>query len=121
MNSKTIRAALIAAMLVGVAGPALAGVDSRATDRAEMDAALASKVSLTEAVKAAEAQSGGQAMEVVFGDENGRFGYEVTTITPDREEHNLFVDGSTGSVVKDKATGDDRERDDDAEHSDDRD
>lgn len=99
MHKKPI---VIAALVATVAsgGYAFADTDSHAADQAEMQAALAAKVSMMQAIQSAESQSGGRAMEAVFSDENGNPGYEVSIVTTDGAEHNLVVDASTGNVAK---------------------
>ena len=91
-------AALVASAIAG-SGPAFAN-DSQTSDSAEMQAALAAKIPMVQAIQAAESQSGGTGMEAVFTAENGMAGYEVTTVTKDGIEHNLFVDATTGEVAK---------------------
>ncbi|MCT7378091.1 PepSY domain-containing protein [Chelativorans salis] len=93
-----VLAGALAAMVAGSALPAYA--ETGASDKTEMQAALAAKVSMSEAVQAAEDKSGGKVMEAVFSDENGKPGYEVSTVQPDGTEQNFFVDASTGEAVK---------------------
>lgn len=100
MHKKPIIIAALVASAVASSGYAFAGTDSQAADQAEMQAALTAKVSMMQAIQAAESQSGGKAMEAVFSDENGKPGYEVTIVAKDGAEHNLVVDASTGSVAK---------------------
>ena len=100
MHKKTLLLAGLVATAITAAGGAYAASGSASADQAEMQAALAAKVSLSQAVKAAEASSGGKAMEVVFTDENAKPGYEVTTVTSDGAEQNLFVDATTGKAAK---------------------
>ncbi len=88
---------LIASGITG--GYAFAGTNSGAADQAEMQAALGAKVAMTDAIQSAESASGGKATEAVFTGENGKPGYEVTTVTNDGAEHNLFVDATTGKAV----------------------
>lgn len=105
MTTKTTTRALIVATLLaggigmGVAQAASGSAPSDAQDTTEMQAALSAKVSLTDAVNAAQAKvDGGKAMEVVFSAENGTPGYEVTLVAPDGNEHNLFVNAATGKA-----------------------
>ncbi len=100
MQKKPIVIAALVASTVASGGYAFADTDSHAADQAEMQAALAAKVSMMQAIQAAESQSGGRAMEAVFSDENGKSGYEVTIVTSDGAEHNLVVDASTGNMAK---------------------
>jgi len=96
----TIAAALLAAGVGAGAAQAASGTaPTDAQDRAEMQAALSAKVSLVDAVKAARTKvDGARAAEVVFSDENGKPGYEVTLVARDGSEHNLFVDAATGKA-----------------------
>ncbi|MCF6112168.1 PepSY domain-containing protein [Mesorhizobium muleiense] len=100
MHKKPIVIAALVASTVASGGYAFADTDSHAADHAEMQAALAAKVSMMQAIQSAESQSGGRAMEAVFSDENGNPGYEVSIVTTDGAEHNLVVDASTGNVAK---------------------
>ena len=91
--------------------PPLMGTDAR--DKAEMQAALSARVSLAEALKAAQAQiDGGKATEAVFSDENGTPGFEVTLVAPDGNEHNLFVDAATGNARPGTAAAENEHGDD---------
>lgn len=99
MSKTPVLAAALAASTIAIGGHAYAASQTNA-DQAEMQAALAAKVTMTQAVQAAESKSGGKAMEAVFSAENNKPGYEVTTVTRDGAEHNLFVDASTGDAMK---------------------
>jgi uncharacterized membrane protein YkoI len=110
MNKKPILVAALVASAIAGSGHAFAGNDSQAGDRAEMQAALAAKVPMVQAIQAAESQSGGTGMEASFSIENGTAGYEVTTVTKDGVEHNLFVDVTTGKASK--ASPEENENDD---------
>lgn len=113
MSKKPVlAAAALAASAIAIGGHAYAASDSNAADQAEMQAALAAKVTMTQAVEVAESKSGGKAMEAVFSAENGKPGYEVTTVSKDGAEHNLFVDASTGDAMKSTASAE-KEKDDD--------
>lgn len=100
MFKKPILAAALVASAFATAAHAQAANDTPAADQAEMQAALAAKVPITEAIQAAEKQSGGKAVEVAFSNESGSDGYDVTTVTKDGTEHNLFVDATTGKATK---------------------
>lgn len=111
MNKKPILAAALVASAVATGGYAYAGTDTQAADQAEMQAALAAKVSITQAIQTAERQSGGKAMEAAFSDENDKQGYEVTTVAKDGTEQNLFVDAKTGKAVGAAAAANDENGD----------
>ncbi len=96
MNTKISILAGTLACGLGIAAAQAAPGDSK--DNAEMQAALAAKVSLAEAVNAAQSSAKGKAVEVVFTDENGKPGYEVTIVTGDGAEKNLFVDAINGKT-----------------------
>lgn len=111
MSKKPVLAAVLAASIIAIGGHAYAASGSNAADQAEMQAALAAKVAMTQAVQAAENKSGGKAMEAVFSAENGKPGYEVTTVTKDGAEHNLFVDASTGDAMKSTSSAENESND----------
>ncbi len=90
---------IVAGLGMGAAQAASGSAPTDAQDKTEMQSALSAKTSLVDAVKAAQAQvNGGKAMEVVFSDENGQPGYEVSLVAPDGSEHNLFVDAASGKA-----------------------
>jgi uncharacterized membrane protein YkoI len=110
MNKKPILVAALVASAIAGSRYAFAGNDSQAGDHAEMQAALAAKIPMVQAIQAAESHSGGKAMEAEFSDSNKTVGYEVTTVTKDGVEHNVFVDATTGDASK--ASPEENENDD---------
>lgn len=121
MIRKPILAAALFAPALAASSCAYAEGGQSAADRSEMQAALAAKVSMAAALKSAEEQSGGRAMEAAFTVENGRSGYEVTVVAKDGGESNFFVDATTGNPVKVAVTGDDEDNDRDRAGRDDSD
>ena len=97
---------IIAATVIGV-GVATLGVNSALAessgskqDQAEMQAMASAKISLSEAIKAAESKSGDKAVEAMFSVEKGKSGYEIGLMAPDGTEHNMMVDAASGAVSK---------------------
>lgn len=58
-----------------------------------------SKISLSEAIKAAEQKTGGKAMEAELDDESNTVQFEIE-ILKDGKVHEVKVDGKTGKVLK---------------------
>lgn len=107
MKKNAMIAAVVMAsgMGLGAAYPALAASDGNQASEAQ--AAMSAKVSMQDAIKAAESQTGGQAIEASFGNENGQTGYDITTVAKGGNEKSVFVDGTSGKVTV--ATGSDTE------------
>lgn len=97
-RSKIFPAAMAAAIAVGAAGTAFASSGENENDR-EIAAALGAKTSITEAIAAAEQQSGGRAMEVDVEKENGAFLYEVKTVSNDKITE-ILIDPASGKVLR---------------------
>ncbi len=57
------------------------------------------KITLSEAIKAAEHKTGGKAMEAEVDDESDTVQFEVE-IVKDGKIHDVLVDGKTGKVLK---------------------
>ncbi len=58
------------------------------------------RVSLTDAVQAAEAAEGGKASGAMFVGGGNTPGYEVEIVSPDGGTHSVFVDAQTGQISK---------------------
>lgn len=92
--SKTTIIALTTAALLAVAS-LTARADNSAAERA---AVLAATVSMTQAIEAAEAKTGGTAVgaDVELGKSKV---YEIDVVLPDGSEKEVMVDMETGQVV----------------------
>ena len=119
MKKKMIIAASILAVGLGAAGAtsALAAGDGGTADQMEIQALGSVKLSMVDAIKAAEAAQPGKTAETQFDLENGMPAYEITVIAADGTEHNLMVDANTGKVEK-LATNEDKAGQDGDGHED---
>ncbi len=93
---------MIAIVLLAATGSSLAYAENGSNEQAEGKAVLAAKVSLVQAVTAAEAQAGGKASSVNFtmpaGSGTPFFHVEVTAT--DGSQQDLAVNADTGEVSK---------------------
>ncbi len=114
MNRKFLIPALIMATGVATAGLAFAGSSSGEND-AVADSAKA-RISLGQAISAAEAQRSGKATRAELESERGAVVYEVEVVTADNKVFDVRVDAADGKVLasrQDRADGDeDQEKDD---------
>lgn len=107
MNRKiAIPALIMAAGIATAAGLAYAKSDAGEND-AIADLAKA-KVTLTQAVGAAEAQSGGKATKAELEGERGAVVYQVEVVTADNKVFDVKVDAADGKVLSSKQDQADR-------------
>lgn len=81
------------------------------TDAMELAALDAAKISLPEAIAAAEKNGAGKAVDAGFENEDGKAGYEVEVLGANGSQ-TLFVDAQTGAVTQVAA---DEQQDDDSD------
>lgn len=93
-------AAVATTALTGGAALAAGGPD----DQAEVKAFLAARQTITGAIDAAEAASGGKAVAAEFGQGNGAGVYEVDTIANGKQV-SVEIDAMTGKVIATKGEG----------------
>jgi len=93
---------MILASLLAMTGSSIAYAEGGGNEQAEGKAVLAAKVSLAQAVTAAEAQAGGKASSVNFTmpDGNGTPFFHVEVIAADGSQQDLAVNAETGEVSK---------------------
>lgn len=102
MNNKhnKILAAIVALVIAaGMAANVAQASDSKEKDAKELQLFSQAKISLTEAIKAAEQKTGGKAMEAEIDDESGAVQFEIE-VAKDDKIHKVMVDGKTGNVLK---------------------
>ena len=68
-------------------------------DAKELQLFSQAKISLTDAIKAAEQKTGGKAFEAELNDESDIVQFEIE-ILKDGKIHDVLVDGKTGKVLK---------------------
>lgn len=101
MKKPVIAAIIIAWVGAGAAASAMAASEDEKADQAEKQEALASaKVSIADAIKAAEASAGGKVAEVEFDNDEGTAAYEVSVIMADGIKHEVQIDANSGEVMK---------------------
>ena len=73
----------------------------------ENQAIMNAKISIADAIRAAEAEGKGKAVDSGLNDENGTVSYQVEVLAPDGKRTDIFVDLQTGKVLKmaDAGTG----------------
>ena len=92
---KTLAMVIITGTAVNVAQ---AG-ESKDKEAKELKLFSQAKITLSEAIKAAEHKTGGKAMEAEVDDESNTVQFEVE-IVKDGKIHDVLVDGITGKVLK---------------------
>jgi uncharacterized membrane protein YkoI len=88
----------IALMIVTVTNVAKAG-ESKDKEAKELKLFGEAKISMCEAIKAAEKKTGGKAMEAELDDESTTVQFEIEVLK-DGKIHEVLVDGKTGKVLK---------------------
>lgn len=101
MNRKLTITAFIAVIGAAVAGGLAYAKSSRAENDAIADLATA-KITLTQAIGAAEAHAGGRAVKAELGGERDALAYEVEVITTDRGVFDIQIDATDGKVLSSK-------------------
>ena len=115
-DRKKIAASLLAVVLgAGLGGTALAASPSTGdsngedTQAAELQAIQNAKLTIADAAKAAETETGGKAVDVSIGDEDGQIAYQVEVVLGDGTMQEVRVDPQTGAVLKVSADDQDQE------------
>lgn len=100
-HTKMITASVLALALgAGLSGFASAQSQTEAGNAAELQAVQNAKLSVADAAKGAEAETGGKAMDVAFDDENGQLAYEVEVALNDGTTKEVLIDAQSGKVLK---------------------
>lgn len=100
---KTLVAAVfLVPLTISVAVPAFAEENAEAGENQvnETQAIMNAKISIADAIRAAETESKGKAVESGLNDENGAVSYQVEVLMPDGKRTDVFVDLDTGKVLK---------------------
>ena len=117
MNRKIAIPALL--MAAGIATAASLAYAKSADGENEAVADLAkAKISLTQAVGAAEAQSGGKATRAELEGERGAVVYQVEVVTADNKVFDVKVDAADGKVLSSKQDQAERGEKGDNDHED---
>ena len=112
-HSKLIAAVLVGTMAAGALGPVGAASARSERERATNEAAIiaGAKITMAQAIAAAENQVGGKAVETGIEDKNGTVAFEVEVLK-DGQRHTVLVDPQSGEVLKTTTSNEDNESDD---------
>ena len=117
MKRKIAIPALIMAVGIATAGGLAFAKSSGEENDAIADLAKA-KVTLTQAIGAAEAQSGGKATRAELESERGAIVYQVEVVTADNKVLDIKVDAADGKVLSSKQEQAERGEKGDNDHED---
>lgn len=118
-SNKLAAAATATIIGLGVAGGAIAAGSAghHENEKSETAAILSAKLSVADAAKTAETETGGKAVEVSIDDEKGIVIYEVETLKADGSEFEVRINAMDGKVIKIvKANDEDSDKEDDDKH-----
>lgn len=97
-RTKLVPATMAAVIALGTAGAAFASSGEKENAN-EISAVLNAKTSISQAVAAAEKQTGGRAMKVDVEHEKGIYLYEIKTVSKDKVSE-VFVDPASGKITR---------------------
>jgi uncharacterized membrane protein YkoI len=97
--NKILTALFTMVIMTGMAANVAQAGESKEKEAKELQLFSRAKISLTEAIKAAELKTGGKALEADLDDESKTVQFEVETVK-DGKIHKVMVDGETGHVLK---------------------
>ncbi|WP_031436739.1 PepSY domain-containing protein [Methylobacter tundripaludum] len=98
-HNKILTAMLAMVIITGTVANVAQATDTKNKDAKELQLFSQAKISLSEAIKAAEQKTGGKAMEADIDDESSTVQFEIETVK-DGKIHKVMVDGKTGNVLK---------------------
>jgi len=98
-HNKFMMPLLAMVIMVSTAVNVAQASDSKEKDAKELQLFSQAKISLSEAIKAAEQKVGGKAMEAEIDDEASSVQFEIEVVK-EGKVHNVLVDGNTGKVLK---------------------
>ena len=101
-QNKMLAGLVLIPLAIGVISPAFAEGKSESGESNvnETQALMNAKISIADAIKAAEAEGKGKAVDSGLNDENGDVSYQVEVVAPDGKRTDVFVDLQTGKVLK---------------------
>ncbi|MDP3332287.1 MAG: PepSY domain-containing protein [Methylococcaceae bacterium] len=98
-HNKFLTAIFAMVIMTGTAANVAQAGESKEKEAKELKLFSEAKISLSEAIKAAEHKVGGKAMEAEVDDESNTVQFEIE-ILKDGKIHEVIVDGITGKVLK---------------------
>jgi uncharacterized membrane protein YkoI len=99
-HNKILTALFTMVIMTVTAANVVQAAESKDKEAKELKLFSQAKISLTEAIKAAEQKTGGKAMEAELDDESNKVQFEIE-ILKDGKIHKVMVDGEKGHVLKD--------------------
>jgi uncharacterized membrane protein YkoI len=111
---KLVAAVLVGTMAASALGPAGTAYARSKRESATNEAAIIAdaKITMAQAIAAAETQVGGKAVGTGIEDENGTVAFEVEVLK-DGQRHEVLIDPQSGEVIKTTMTDtEDNESDD---------
>lgn len=97
-HNKILMALFTLGIIFGTGVTTTLAAESKSDDAKELPLFSQAKISLSEAIKAAEQKTGGKALEAELDDEAKSVRFEVE-IVKDSKIHKVMVDGKTGQVL----------------------
>jgi uncharacterized membrane protein YkoI len=98
-RNKILQVMLAMVIITGMAANVARAGESKEKEAKELKLFSQAKISLTEAIKAAEQKTGGKAFEAELDDESDTVQFEIEVLK-DGKIHDVLVDGKTGKVLK---------------------
>ena len=98
-HNKILKALLAMIIMSGTAVNVAQAGESKDEEAKELQLFSQAKISLHDAIKAAEQKTGGKAMEAELNDESDTVQFEIEVLK-DGKIHEVMVDGKTGHVLK---------------------
>ncbi len=102
LYKKLLAGLVIVPLAAGIFSPAFAESTSETGEANvnETQALMNAKISIADAIKAAEAEGKGKAVDSGLNDENGEISYQVEVVAQDGKRTDVFVDLQTGKVLR---------------------
>ncbi|MDD5320751.1 MAG: PepSY domain-containing protein [Methylococcales bacterium] len=98
-HNKILKALFAMVIMTSITANVAQAGESKDEEAKELKLFSMAKITLIEAIKAAEHKTGGKAMEAEVDDESNSVQFEVE-ILKDGKIHEVIVDGKTGKVLK---------------------
>ena len=98
-HNKILTALFTVAIIASTTANVAQASESKDKKAKELTLFSQAKISLCEAIKAAEQKTSGKAIEAELDDESGTVQFEIK-ILKDGKIHEVIVDGTTGNVIK---------------------
>ena len=102
LKNKLIAGLVLIPLAAGIISPAFAEekAETGEANVNETQALMNAKISIADAIKTAEAEGKGKAVDSGLNDENGELSYQVEVLAQDGKRTDVFVDLQTGKVLK---------------------